>query len=466
MKKDSQSSSSLPSPAPPPPPPSSINIPNHCLILLLVLFIPGCTFFLIMTIKGGTSQACAACKYQRRRCSKECALAPYFPAEKAKEFQNAHRLFGVRNIMNILKQVPPQQKEDAMTSIIFESDMRAQYPIRGSASRNCHFQNDHDGVLIYPQYNYGSSEMPIEFLGNGMPTASMNGIYVEGDDNLVKSSMRINQHPYYCLDHPVPPNLLASPSHPAYPIPQELDVSQYDDIPFDTIADDRQSNIESKEACEKGKGNEKVEGQEIWPEWRGRVNFVEQGMIQIPGFKSQVNKLEILKDVSGIIKPSRLALEESYMFVLFLLTVFALVSGAPLWQKGQRISHNCILRKACWNVLPVGKCICTGSDMILDYLGLLVASLTATFEKIPKWWVRLYPFCPTSWSLKALLTSQFGDVEKEIVIFGERKAIDALFKSYYGYDYDDLGVAAFVLLAYVLVFAFGFHMLLVNFQKR
>ncbi|KAF3444742.1 hypothetical protein FNV43_RR14435 [Rhamnella rubrinervis] len=356
MKKDSQSSSSLPSPPPPPPPPSSINIPNHCLILLLVLFIPGCTFFLIMTIKGGTSQACAACKYQRRRCSKECALAPYFPAEKAKEFQNAHRLFGVRNIMNILKQVPPQQKEDAMTSIIFESDMRAQYPIRGcmgiisqlhiqiqqvidelrmvqskiaickeqfqynSSSSNNNNQimpltppnnnnhsssslpqlhlgiatskNDHDGVLIYPQYNYGSSEMPIEFLGNGMPTASMNGIYVEG-----------------------------------------------------TI---------------------------IW--------------VQVSSEQA-------------------------------------------------RNSQGCQ-----WH--------------------------NQALKKIPKWWVRLYPFCPTSWSLKALLTSQFGDVEKEIVIFGERKAIDALFKSYYGYDYDDLGVAAFVLLAYVLVFAFGFHMLLVNFQKR
>lgn len=256
-----------------------------------------------MTIKGGTSQACAACKYQRRRCSKDCVLAPFFPAEKAKEFQNAHRLFGVRNIMNILKQVPQQQKEDAMTSIVFESDMRAQYPVRGCMgiisqlhiqlqqtidelrmvqskvaickeqfqynnnnqiiplsppNNNCssslpqlHLgittsKNDHDGVPIYPHYNCGSSEMPIEFLGNGMSTAAMNGIYVEGEDNMVKSSMRSNQNSYYCLD-PVQPNLVASSSQVGYPIQQELDVSHYDDIPFDTMADDR---IDCKEACE------------------------------------------------------------------------------------------------------------------------------------------------------------------------------------------------------------------------
>ncbi|KAG7033151.1 LOB domain-containing protein 27, partial [Cucurbita argyrosperma subsp. argyrosperma] len=84
-----------------------------------------------MTMKGGTTQACASCKYQRRRCSKDCPLAPYFPADQPKMFQNAHRLFGVRNIMNILKQVPPSQKDETMTSIIYESNMRSRFPVYG-----------------------------------------------------------------------------------------------------------------------------------------------------------------------------------------------------------------------------------------------------------------------------------------------------------------------------------------------
>ncbi|KAK7266296.1 hypothetical protein RIF29_18939 [Crotalaria pallida] len=84
-----------------------------------------------MAIKVGTNKACAACKYQRRRCSNECPLAPYFPADKPKTFSNAHRLFGVCNITRILKQVKPHEKDEAMKSIIFESDVRAKYPVEG-----------------------------------------------------------------------------------------------------------------------------------------------------------------------------------------------------------------------------------------------------------------------------------------------------------------------------------------------
>lgn len=88
-------------------------------------------------------------------------------------------------------------------------------------------------------------------------------------------------------------------------------------------------------------------------------------------------------------------------------------------------------------------------------------------QKIPKWWVWVYWICPSSWSLKALLTSQYGDVKKQVIVFGERKAIDAFLQSYYGYEYDDLRVVALVLLAFVLVFAFGFSYATtkLNFQK-
>ncbi|CAI9109612.1 OLC1v1009460C1 [Oldenlandia corymbosa var. corymbosa] len=87
-----------------------------------------------MTVKGGTSPACASCKYQRRKCSSDCILAPYFPANQAKAFQNAHRLFGVSNIMKILKQLNTlEQKEEAMKSIKYESDMRERYPVYGCA---------------------------------------------------------------------------------------------------------------------------------------------------------------------------------------------------------------------------------------------------------------------------------------------------------------------------------------------
>ncbi|KAJ8645078.1 hypothetical protein MRB53_006826 [Persea americana] len=84
-----------------------------------------------MTVKGGTSQACAACKYRRRKCNADCPLAPYFPPDDPKQFQNAHRLFGVSNILKILEQLNPEQKLEAMRSIVYQANMRERYPVHG-----------------------------------------------------------------------------------------------------------------------------------------------------------------------------------------------------------------------------------------------------------------------------------------------------------------------------------------------
>ncbi|KAL0330702.1 UNVERIFIED_CONTAM: LOB domain-containing protein 22 [Sesamum angustifolium] len=75
------------------------------------------------------AQACAACKYQRRRCAPDCPLAPFFPADRVKEFLNAHKLFGVGNIIKILKKVPQHERQNAMRSVIFEANVRARDPV-------------------------------------------------------------------------------------------------------------------------------------------------------------------------------------------------------------------------------------------------------------------------------------------------------------------------------------------------
>ncbi|KZV56516.1 LOB domain-containing protein 27-like [Dorcoceras hygrometricum] len=84
-----------------------------------------------MTLKSGSGQACAACKYQRRRCTSECVLAPFFPADQMKMFQNVHRLFGVKNIVNTLRELDPDQKAIAMKSMKFQATMRDKYPVYG-----------------------------------------------------------------------------------------------------------------------------------------------------------------------------------------------------------------------------------------------------------------------------------------------------------------------------------------------
>ncbi|KAI3736744.1 hypothetical protein L2E82_26729 [Cichorium intybus] len=93
-----------------------------------------------MTLKGGTSQACAACKYQRKRCTPECALAPHFRPEQTEIFKNAHKLFGVKNILKVLEQIDPSQKTEAMRSIIYQANMRDRFPVHGCYGIICQLQ--------------------------------------------------------------------------------------------------------------------------------------------------------------------------------------------------------------------------------------------------------------------------------------------------------------------------------------
>ncbi|EEF34965.1 LOB domain-containing protein, putative [Ricinus communis] len=80
---------------------------------------------------GTTTQACAACKYQRRKCAPDCILAPYFPHDRQRQFLNAHKLFGVSNITKIIKNLNQPDKDEAMRTIIFQSDVRANDPVGG-----------------------------------------------------------------------------------------------------------------------------------------------------------------------------------------------------------------------------------------------------------------------------------------------------------------------------------------------
>lgn len=83
------------------------------------------------TARVNTTQACAACKYQRRKCAPDCILAPYFPHDRQRQFLNAHKLFGVSNITKIIRHLDQPDKDAAMRTIIFQSDVRATDPVGG-----------------------------------------------------------------------------------------------------------------------------------------------------------------------------------------------------------------------------------------------------------------------------------------------------------------------------------------------
>ncbi|TXG49217.1 hypothetical protein EZV62_025092 [Acer yangbiense] len=130
--------------------------------------------------------------------------------------------------------------------------------------------------------------------------------------------------------------------------------------------------------------------------------------------------------------------------------------------------------------------------LFFNYFGMLLVSLTPTYQvasifasfcntmlnlfagflipgpKIPKWWIWAYWICPTAWSLKGFITSQYGDIEEEIIVHGEPKAFSVFLESHYGYRYNDLPVVAIVLLAFPFFFAaaFAYAISKLNFQKR
>ncbi|KAL4324340.1 hypothetical protein GQ457_11G016110 [Hibiscus cannabinus] len=87
---------------------------------------------------------------------------------------------------------------------------------------------------------------------------------------------------------------------------------------------------------------------------------------------------------------------------------------------------------------------------------------------IPKWWIWLYYLMPTSWTLNCLLTSQYGDVKDEVMVFGETMTVASLQENYFGFHHDRLPVTAILLISYPLIFAtlFAYFLARLNFERR
>ncbi|XP_057781749.1 LOB domain-containing protein 1-like [Salvia miltiorrhiza] len=83
---------------------------------------------------------CAACKILRRRCVEKCVLAPYFPPHDPLKFTTAHRVFGASNIIKFLQELPESQRDDAVSSMVYEANARLREPVYGCAGAICQLQ--------------------------------------------------------------------------------------------------------------------------------------------------------------------------------------------------------------------------------------------------------------------------------------------------------------------------------------
>ncbi|KAJ6743435.1 LOB DOMAIN-CONTAINING PROTEIN 4-RELATED [Salix viminalis] len=58
-------------------------------------------------------------------------IAPYFPAEKSRDFEAVHKHFGLHNVISILRSLPLQQRSDAVISLVYEANARVRDPVGG-----------------------------------------------------------------------------------------------------------------------------------------------------------------------------------------------------------------------------------------------------------------------------------------------------------------------------------------------
>ncbi|KAK9136565.1 hypothetical protein Sjap_007159 [Stephania japonica] len=175
---------------------------------------------------------------------------------------------------------------------------------------------------------------------------------------------------------------------------------------------------------------------------------------------------------------AQVAIEIPYSFVLSILFLVITYPMVGYFQSAYKIF---------WTFYAMFSVL-----LSFNYLGMLLVSLSPNVEiasmlaayfytifnlftgfampgpQIPLWWKWFYYLSPTSWTINGLLASQYGDIEKEILVFGETKTVSAFLSDYFGFRQDQLGIVAIVLAAFPIAYAslFAYCIGKLNFQRR
>ncbi|KAJ4752591.1 hypothetical protein LUZ62_086996 [Rhynchospora pubera] len=88
----------------------------------------------------GSELPCDACRLLHRKCSPDCILAPYFPADQPNKFVIVHKVFGASNVAKMLQILADATREDAVKSLVYEANARLRDPIYGCTSTISYLQ--------------------------------------------------------------------------------------------------------------------------------------------------------------------------------------------------------------------------------------------------------------------------------------------------------------------------------------
>ncbi|KAL3653460.1 LOB domain-containing protein 21 [Castilleja foliolosa] len=123
-----------------------------------------------------STSSCAACKFLKRRCTPNCLFAPYFRADEPNKFAKVHKVFGASNVSKILNEVPEDQREDTVNSLVYEAEVRLQDPVYGCIGAIASLQHkmvelQHDLILARARLATYIEQMPGSFMDDRLNMA-------------------------------------------------------------------------------------------------------------------------------------------------------------------------------------------------------------------------------------------------------------------------------------------------------
>ncbi|KAJ1381102.1 Lateral organ boundary [Sesbania bispinosa] len=92
-------------------------------------------------MSSSAPHVCPLCRRQHRRCDGNCEFGQFFPANRSGDFENALRLFGLNNMLRIMRVVEPEQRQAAADSILREGTAWTNNPGRGLHGYELHLRS-------------------------------------------------------------------------------------------------------------------------------------------------------------------------------------------------------------------------------------------------------------------------------------------------------------------------------------
>lgn len=144
---------------------------------------------------------CAACKFLRRKCLPGCIFAPYFPPEEAQKFANVHKIFGASNVAKLLNEVPPHQRDDAVSSLAFEAAARVRDPVYGCVGAISFLQGQVE--RLQKELDAANADL-IRYTGNAIDPAAATSMQQQPATSGMGGDADLSGHSTYALPYRLP----------------------------------------------------------------------------------------------------------------------------------------------------------------------------------------------------------------------------------------------------------------------